>query len=62
MGRPVLHQQRLKPQRRRRTAANSAGRRAPAAMKQMSDKGLWIMGADESAQTSIYDMRVATRR
>lgn len=32
----------------------------PAAMKQMSDKGLWIVGLDESAQTSIYDMRIAT--
>ena len=32
----------------------------PAAIKQMSDKGLWVIGLDESARTSIYDMRVAT--
>ena len=32
----------------------------PAAIKEMSDKGLWIIGLDESAESSIYDMRVAT--
>ena len=32
----------------------------PAVIKHMSEKGLWIVGLDEGAKTSIYDMRVAT--
>ena len=32
----------------------------PAAIKQMSDKGLWVIGLDERAKTSIYQMQVAT--
>ncbi len=32
----------------------------PTVLKEMSDKGLWIVGLDGNAKNSIYDMRVAT--
>ena len=32
----------------------------PAVLKEMSEKGLWIIGLDGSAESSIYEMRVAT--
>jgi len=32
----------------------------PAVMKEVSAKGLWIVGLDGAATSSIYEMRVAT--
>jgi 23S rRNA (guanosine2251-2'-O)-methyltransferase len=32
----------------------------PAVLKEMSEKGLWIVGLDSNAENSIYEMRVAT--